>query len=182
MRWPLSTAACGLRRIGALACCAVLVGCATAPEPVAGPRTSPAPAAVLNGEAATAQLEAYAEQARPAPAPRGRLDPLDDAARSDLWQRVRDGFAMADLDNDLVRTWEQWYASRPEYVERMTTRGGRYLFHIVEEADRRGMPLELALLPFIESAFNPQAVSVARAAGPALLVHAMPSPPMGVMR
>jgi membrane-bound lytic murein transglycosylase D len=165
MRWPLSTAACGLRRIGALACCAVLVGCATAPEPVAGPRTSPAPAAVLNDEAATAQLEAYAEQARPAPAPRGRLDPLDDAARSDLWQRVRDGFAMADLDNDLVRTWEQWYASRPEYVERMTTRGGRYLFHIVEEADRRGMPLELALLPFIESAFNPQAVSVARAAG-----------------
>jgi membrane-bound lytic murein transglycosylase D len=47
----------------------------------------------------------------------------------------------------------------------MTQRGGRYLFHIVEEVDRRGLPMELALLPFIESAFNPQALSSARASG-----------------
>ena len=53
----------------------------------------------------------------------------------------------------------------------MTERGGRYLFHIVEELDKRGMPTELALLPFIESAFNPQAMSVARAAGH-VAVHA----------
>jgi hypothetical protein len=46
-----------------------------------------------------------------------------------------------------------------EYVQRMTERGGRYLFHIVEEVQRRGLPTELALLPFIESAFNPQAMS-----------------------
>ncbi len=72
---------------------------------------------------------------------------------------------MPDLDDDLVRQWEQWYASRPEYVARMTERGGRYLFHIVEELETRGMPQELALLPFVESAFNPQAVSTARAAG-----------------
>jgi membrane-bound lytic murein transglycosylase D len=95
----------------------------------------------------------------------GRLDPEVDAVRTDLWVRVRGGFAMPDLDNDLVRKWEQWYATRPDYVERMTERGGRYLFHIVEEVERRGMPVELALLPFIESAFNPQAISHARAAG-----------------
>ncbi len=87
------------------------------------------------------------------------------AARADLWVRVRRGFAMPDIDNDLVRERERWYASRPDYVERMTTRGGRYLFHIVEELESRGMPTELALLPFIESAFNPQAMSSAKASG-----------------
>ncbi|HZE92447.1 MAG TPA: transglycosylase SLT domain-containing protein, partial [Rhizobacter sp.] len=70
-----------------------------------------------------------------------------------------------DLDTPLVRVGEQWYSSRPDYVQRMTERGSRYLFHIVEEVERRGMPTELALLPFIESAFNPQAVSSAQASG-----------------
>ncbi len=93
------------------------------------------------------------------------LDLDDRAARVDLWDRVRRGFAMPDLDSDLVRDRERWYATRPDYVARMTERGGRYLFHIVEELDKRGMPTELALLPFIESAFNPQAMSVARASG-----------------
>lgn len=83
----------------------------------------------------------------------------------DIWERIRRGFAMPDLDNDLVRNREQWYASRPDYMLRMTERSRPYLFHIVEELERRKMPMELALLPFIESAFNPQAVSSAKAAG-----------------
>ena len=88
--------------------------------------------------------------------------------RGDLWQRVRDGYRIPDLDGalaPLVAEHERWYANRPDYVERMTTRGGRYLFHIVQEVERRGMPTELALLPFIESAFNPQAMSTAKASG-----------------
>jgi len=97
--------------------------------------------------------------------PEVRLDLDERAARVDLWERVRRGFAMPELDNDLVRDRERWYATRPDYVARMTERGGRYLFHIVEELDKRGMPTELALLPFIESAYNPQAMSVARASG-----------------
>jgi len=72
---------------------------------------------------------------------------------------------LPDMDTDLVRKWEQWYARDPAYVQRMAERGGRYLFHIVEEVQRRGLPTELALLPFIESAFNPQALSTAAAAG-----------------
>jgi membrane-bound lytic murein transglycosylase D len=64
-----------------------------------------------------------------------------------------------------VAKWEQWYASRPDYVQRMTERGGRYLFHIVEELRKRDMPTELALLPFIESAYNPEAMSHAKASG-----------------
>ena len=89
----------------------------------------------------------------------------DAAAQTDLWARVRRGFKISDLDTDLVRERERWYASRPDYVERMTTRGSRYLFYIVEELEARGMPTELALLPFIESAFNPQAISSAKASG-----------------
>ena len=84
---------------------------------------------------------------------------------SDLWDRIRRGFAMPNLQHELVQDREQWYATRPEYMQRMTERSRKYLFHIVEELERRGMPTELALLPYIESAFNPQAVSTAKAAG-----------------
>jgi membrane-bound lytic murein transglycosylase D len=72
---------------------------------------------------------------------------------------------MPDLDNNLVHDREQWYVSRPDYMQRMTERSRKYLFHIVEELELRNMPTELALLPFVESAFNPHAVSGAKAAG-----------------
>ena len=144
---------------------------ATPTEPVPVPTSAPEPAPTA--ASADQTLPPAAGPADPAseplpelpPMPHMRLDPADDAARSDLWVRVRNGFAMPDLDNDLVHKWEQWYASRPDYVQRMTERGSRYLFHIVEEVQRRGMPTELALLPFSESAFNPQARSRASAAG-----------------
>ena len=83
----------------------------------------------------------------------------------ELWERIRRGYAMPDLQDPLVTDREQWYSSRPDYILRMTERSSKYLFHIVEELERRNMPTELALLPFIESAFNPQAVSSAKAAG-----------------
>lgn len=97
--------------------------------------------------------------------PEVRIDPNGNDERIDLWTRVRQGFALPDLEGSLVRAQEQWYATRPDYVQRMTERGARYLFHIVQEVERRGMPTELALLPFIESAFNPEAMSSARASG-----------------
>lgn len=84
---------------------------------------------------------------------------------ADIWVRIRQGFAMPDLEHELVKDREDWYAARPDYMVRMTERSRRYLFHIVEELERRNMPTELALLPFIESAFNPEAVSSAKAAG-----------------
>jgi membrane-bound lytic murein transglycosylase D len=136
------------------------VGAAAPAE--AGPARSQAETGNPSG-AGSSQL---ADDAPPRPAlPRMRLDPEQDAERADLWQRLRDGMRVPDLDNDLVRRWEQHYAAQPEYVQRMVERGARYLFHIVEEIDRRGMPMDLALLPFIESAFDPQALSRARAAG-----------------
>lgn len=97
--------------------------------------------------------------------PGAKIDLEDSQAQADLWARVRKGFAMPPLEGDLVAKGEEWYSSRPDYVQRMTERGGRYLYHIVEEVEKRGMPTELALLPFIESAYNPQAVSSAKASG-----------------
>ena len=87
------------------------------------------------------------------------------AAPADLWERIRRGFAMPNLTSELVADREQWYTTRPDYIFRMTERSRKYLFHIVEELELRNMPSELALLPFVESAFNPQAVSSAKAAG-----------------
>ncbi len=86
-------------------------------------------------------------------------------SENDLWQRIRSGFAMRELDSRLVARHEQWYANRPDYVARMTERAQRYLHFIVEEVEKRGMPTEIALLPMIESAFNPSAYSVGRASG-----------------
>ncbi len=97
--------------------------------------------------------------------PEVKVDLDNPAIHTDLWVRVRKGYGIPDLNGDLVRKWEQFYASKPDYVARMTERGGRYLYHIVDEAEKRGIPTDIALLPFIESAFNPQAQSVARASG-----------------
>jgi membrane-bound lytic murein transglycosylase D len=94
----------------------------------------------------------------------GSVDQLT-SPDADLWARIRRGFQMPDLQSDLVDMQANWYAQRPEYVQRMTERSQKYLYHIVEELEQRHMPTELALLPFIESAYNPQALSVAKAAG-----------------
>lgn len=83
----------------------------------------------------------------------------------DLWQRIRLGFKVPDLETRLVDERVRWYVGQPEYLSRMAHRSSRYLFFIVEEIERRGMPTEIALLPFVESAFVPEALSTASAAG-----------------
>ena len=66
---------------------------------------------------------------------------------------------------DKVDRWLEYYRRKPDYLNRMFERSGRYLYHILEEVENRGMPTELALLPFVESAFQPEALSRAKAAG-----------------
>ena len=91
---------------------------------------------------------------------------IDLTTQSDnLWDRIRDGFAMTNLNDDLVLYYQQYYQSRPDALRRMVERSRPYLHHIVEEIEARGMPTELALLPMVESAFNPMAYSKAHAAG-----------------
>ena len=84
---------------------------------------------------------------------------------ADIWDRIRAGYAMDDLEDPLVTKWEKYYADRPEYIARIVERSSKYMFYIVTELERRGMPLEIALLPMIESAFNPVANSSAKASG-----------------
>ena len=83
----------------------------------------------------------------------------------DLWQRMRNGFSMPDLDSPLVADRQAWYLNRPDLLKRIFERSRRYLHHIVGELEKRGMPTELALLPIVESSFNPLAYSSARALG-----------------
>lgn len=86
-------------------------------------------------------------------------------APSDIWERIRSGFSMPDLDNSIVRERENWYMRNPGSVSRLIGRSDKYIYHVMEELERRQMPTELALLPFVESAFNPNATSSAKAAG-----------------
>jgi len=83
----------------------------------------------------------------------------------DMWDRIRRGFAIPNLNTDLTAQWTDYYASHPEAVHRMSQRAGKYLYFIVDELERRGMPTELALLPFVESAYNPTALSKSKASG-----------------
>jgi membrane-bound lytic murein transglycosylase D len=169
-------------RLLPLALAALVSACATGPG-VQGPATAPiVPAQVAAALPAPPPVAAAPAPApalvdvvpQPAPPSLIAVDPLRPTelldlgapgTQTDLWARVRQGTAIPDLQNERVEKWQQYYASRPDYVQRMTERGGRYLFHIVEEVNRRGLPTELALLPFIESAFNPQAMSSAKASG-----------------
>ncbi|MBV7541778.1 transglycosylase SLT domain-containing protein [Acidovorax sp. sic0104] len=154
--------------IACLAAALWLTGCATT-------GSTQNPSAAADAKAST-EATSSARASHTPVIPNGPLRPITAAqassgevaslsAPADLWDRIRRGFAMPDLQHELVQDREQWYATRPDYMQRMTERSSKYLFHIVEELERRGMPTELALLPYIESAFNPQAVSSAKAAG-----------------
>lgn len=100
--------------------------------------------------------------------PQGDTAPADTAIiDADLWQRIRNGFkidASAKL-NPLINLHQSWYAARPDAIRRTIERARPYLYHIASEVERRAMPMEIALLPFIESAFNPKAYSPAAASG-----------------
>jgi membrane-bound lytic murein transglycosylase D len=86
-------------------------------------------------------------------------------AVGDLFERIRSGFIIEDVDHDAIDREERWFAGHPAYLDRTFKRGERYLYHIVKQIEARKMPLELALLPVVESAFNPVAYSRARASG-----------------
>lgn len=159
----------------ATACAAMLLaaGCSTmtavpgdSPVPiVASPSSAPASAESPDADALAglSLRPALVDEADaiPVAAP---AEPAAPAYR-DLWDRIRAGFAMPELATPLVAEKERFYLQRPDYLQRMFARGSRYLFHIVEEIERRGMPTEIALLPFVESAMNPTALSSAKAAG-----------------
>jgi membrane-bound lytic murein transglycosylase D len=95
----------------------------------------------------------------------GPKDPGKADPQNDLWARIRKGFAIPDLDNALVRRRTREYAASSDYLQRMFERSRIYLYHIVDEVEKRGLPTELALLPMVESAFDPMARSPKHASG-----------------
>lgn len=106
-------------------------------------------------------------QWRPASSASATPSATDPASQDDVWQRIRAGFKIDEAaeQNPLVSAQTAWYAARPDSVRRIVERSRRYLYHIVQEVDRRAMPMEIALLPMIESAFNPAALSPSDASG-----------------
>jgi membrane-bound lytic murein transglycosylase D len=123
--------------------------------------------AVAAALAAGPAFAAPADSAPGSPALPPAFEDPDDVpmADPDLWHRIRIGFSLEPLDSDLVHEHEAWYSSRPEYIKRFVGRGSLYLHYIVEQVEKRKMPMEIALLPVIESAFTPRAHSTAKASG-----------------
>ncbi|PCE27716.1 lytic transglycosylase [Paraburkholderia acidicola] len=142
----------------------MLAACASKGPTTSNTPTASTPATDATQQAVADELRKTATAKETINVDQGSVDQLT-TADSDLWARIRRGFQMPDLQSDLVDMQVTWYSERPDYVQRMTERSQKYLYHIVEELEARHMPTELALLPFIESAYNPQALSVAKAAG-----------------
>ena len=116
----------------------------------------------------SARHGAYDRPGEPAgqpPPPVEAVPDLPPGAYTDLLDRVRVGFAIDDVQSYAVDREVETYRSRPDFLDRTFKRGSRYLYYIVTELERRNMPLELALLPVVESAFNPVAYSRSRASG-----------------
>ncbi len=150
------TARCLFARCLLLLPLLLAAACAQLPATEPAEQTVSAPAAPLPAIASAVTVPEVAPPPPPAPVK---------APPRDMWERIRAGYTMQPMDNELVRQWEIFYSTKPEYFARMVERSSHYLFHIVEAVERRKMPTEVALLPMIESAYNPQAYSKAHASG-----------------
>ncbi|BCO19598.1 MULTISPECIES: lytic transglycosylase [unclassified Alteromonas] len=84
---------------------------------------------------------------------------------TDVWERASAKFALTIPDDARVTAQKKWYLKHPEYMSRVVKRAKPFLYYIVEEIEKRDMPMELVLLPIVESAFDPFAYSHGRAAG-----------------
>ena len=89
----------------------------------------------------------------------------DPAPVTDLWERIRTGLQFETVENEDVLAQRAWFERNQEYMDRVSQRAQRYMHHIVERIEARGLPLDLALLPIVESAFHPYAYSRSRASG-----------------
>ncbi len=87
------------------------------------------------------------------------------APPANIWERIRAGYGMTDLDSAQFTAQLRFYGNKPQFIARVSERSGPYLYHVVAQLEQRKMPLELALLPFVESAFNVNAKSTAKALG-----------------
>jgi membrane-bound lytic murein transglycosylase D len=144
---------------------------ADAPDAVAEDAGDTPATATLGSDTSAPVIDAAAPQERVGMgAPAGKAATATDHMPSpdsytDLWDRIRAGFELPDVDDPLIAVHERWFQNNPEYMAQKTERARLYLYYIVAEIEKRNMPLEIALLPAIESAYQPHAYSRARALG-----------------
>lgn len=150
------------RRLTVLAALLTTAGCASIPDSDDSSHATAGPIVTLQSNSAQKAAPGAISTALAQDAGDQILDAHEYA---DLWERIRAGYALPPLDSHLVGVHERWFERNPEYVENMVSRARYYLFYIVEEVEKRGMPMEIALLPAIESAYKPHAYSRARAVG-----------------
>lgn len=150
-----------------------LSGCASMPAYLPTSTDSPAPSARSPAVARVAVVSPGPITTTtecpiiPIPPPNARPSPKKTAEihYTNLWNRIRAGFRLPRMEGPRVARYEQWFASNPQYVERMLQRANLYLYQIVEDVQKRNMPMEIALLPAIESAYSPEAYSRSAAIG-----------------
>jgi len=135
------------------ACVSVLVSCSLSPA-----RTTEKTAFISNTKAAT-DVVVRAKNATK------RELATTPVAANDLWQRLFSLYQLPAVDNERIQAQIDWYSKHPDYFIRVQKNATPYLFHIVNEVEKRGIPGELALLPIVESAYKPFAYSHGRAAG-----------------
>jgi len=138
-----------------------LAGCATTPSDSEYSSLPPAP---RHGRGPAPDAPAPNSQAAKPP-PMKPVAQLPSNEYADLLDRIRAGFKLQDVEHWQVDKQVQYYAARQDLLDRSLARGARYMHHIVTEIEKRGLPMELALLPIVESAFNPVAYSRSRASG-----------------
>ncbi len=149
-----------MRLIILIALALVLSACATGPAVTGSDAPSPGATASRSSHAGDARPDSAASATELAP------DGGADIPADDVWQRIRAGLTLdRRLDEPAVREKLAFYAHKQEFLDRVSDRANPYLFHIVEELEKRNMPAELALLPIVESAFQPFAYSRSRASG-----------------
>src|SRR5579862_600197 len=147
--------------------CAVLLLAACAQQPAIVPKPEPitVPAPPSPAEAPIAPVDASPAAGTPTLSMPREWQHHNGEDYDDLFDRMRAGFAFEEVQEPAIDVQLAWYEHNPDYLERVFQRGQRYLYHIITEVEARGMPLEFALLPVVESAFEPFAYSRSRAAG-----------------
>ncbi len=142
-----------------LLCSVTLVGCQNLPE-----HTASTPNAKASAPAASAPHPIEARDKPQRPAVTRTIDDTPEAP-ADLWERLRRDLQWAELDNPAVRTAREQFLDQPTYLDVIAARSELYLYYIVEEVTARGMPVDIALLPLVESTMNPFARSPEHALG-----------------
>jgi len=153
-----------LLRVAAATVFLLLAGCATTgsgtPDPAEPDTDRSVVAAPRSAETIDEHL--YVPKIQPLPG-----SETSDHVHDNVWERLTHRFVLPECsDHEASLEWAEWYATRPDYMGRIFKRAQPWIHHIADELERRDMPGELALLPIVESAYDPFAYSSGRALGP----------------